>query len=83
MNLSQSMGLAFKLSDELVAKYKNEYKIDVEADSGETHHLLPVPAAYIIDSKGILQFSYYNADYKTRVNVQELLNAAREASRPF
>ena len=83
MDASKAFGLAFRLDPALVKKYKDDYKIDIEADSGETHHMLPVPAAYIIDDAGVIQYSYSNSDYKVRVDIDELLIAARESARPF
>lgn len=79
MALSKAFGLAFKVDDETVAMYKEKYKIDLEGDSGERHHLLPVPAAYVIDKAGKLTFRYFNSDYKQRVDVDQLLRAAKEA----
>ena len=75
----QAFGLAFRVDDATFKKYKEEYGIDIEKDSGYKHHLLPVPAAYIVNQKGLIQYRYYNPDYKTRVNVQDLLKAASEA----
>lgn len=78
MEVTKKFGLAFKVSKETLEKYK-EYHIDLEGASGEHHHLLPVPAAYVIDQKGIIRYVYYNPDYKVRINPDELLKAAQEA----
>ena len=78
MVAASAFGLAFRVSDELVAKYI-EYGIDLEADSGQTHHLLPVPAAYVF-ADGVIQFGYVNPDYKTRVPGELLLSAAKIAA---
>ena len=74
----KSFGLAFKVDDELIEKYKG-FGIDLEAASGKTHHLLPVPGAYIVNTKGIIEFAYSNTDYKIRVPREELLAAAEQA----
>ena len=78
MTLIKAFGLAFKVDDETVKTYKEKYQIDLEGDSGETHHLLPVPAAFIVDSQGRIQYRYFNADYKTRIDVKELLAEAKK-----
>lgn len=78
MTAATALGIAFHLDDAMVATYKNEYKIDIEADSGQTHHLLPVPAVFIIGRDGVIHFSYVNPDYKVRLDSSELLKAARE-----
>jgi len=78
MAFSRSMGIAFKLEDKLVTKYKNEYGIDVEADSGETHHQLPIPSAYIVGTDGKIAYAHVDPNYKFRVPGKELLTKAME-----
>jgi hypothetical protein len=41
--------------------------------------LLPVPAAYVVNRWGQIQFVYYNKDYRVRVKPEKLLEAAEEA----
>lgn len=83
MNAAKAFGITFKVPDELVSKYKNEYQIDIEASSGETHHLLPHPSVFIVDREGIIRFAHVNPDYKTRLEASEILKAAREAVKPL
>ncbi len=75
---STAFGLAFKVDDNTVEKYKG-YKIDLEEASGNNNHILPVPAVYLIDTKGNIKFDYFNPDYKTRLDAAELLKAANES----
>lgn len=65
-----------KISDDLVSKYKSSYKIDVEADSGETHHMIAHPAVFIIE-KGKVTFSDVQTDYKKRTKNSEILKALK------
>lgn len=74
---ARAFGLAFQVPDELVAKYKNEYKIDLEGDSGQTHHLLPHPAVFIVDAGGIIRFVHFDPDYRVRLDPAAILVAAR------
>lgn len=76
MNLSKAFGLAYKLDDKTVAKYK-KMGTDLEKDSGYNHHLLPVPAVYLINPDGLITFQYVNPNYKTRINSEVLLTAAK------
>ncbi len=73
----QAFGIAFRIDDATLEKYA-EYGIDLETASGEKHHALPVPSVFIIDAHGVIQFSYVNPDYRTRVP-QRLIRAAVEA----
>lgn len=77
MEAAKAFGISFRVPDDLVSKYKSEYKIDIEAASGETHHLLPHPAVFIIGKDGIIRFAHVNTDYKTRLDPQAILKAAR------
>lgn len=77
MTVASSFGLAFKMRDDLVKMYKDKYKIDLEGDSGETHHLLPVPAAFVVGTDGVIKFSYVNPNYKVRIDPGVLLAAAK------
>lgn len=75
LSATRSFGLAFQMPDEMVEKYKT-YNIDLEKASGETHHVLPAPATYIIGTDGVINFAYINPDYKVRLAPSILLAAA-------
>lgn len=68
----KTFGLNWTVDDTLFTKYKNEYKIDLELWSGESHHQLPVPAVFVIKD-GIVQFQYVNPTYSTRLKPETLL----------
>jgi peroxiredoxin len=74
---AQALGIAFKVPSGLVAKYKNEYKIDLEAASGETHHLLPHPAVFIVGTDGVIRFAHVNPDYQNRLTPEQILAAIK------
>lgn len=76
----KSFGLAFQVDDATYSKYKKDYGLDLESEAGAKHHLLPVPAAYVVDQKGKIHWVYYNPDYKVRVDAQALLKAAADAA---
>jgi peroxiredoxin len=78
MTVTQAFGLAYKLDDETVAMMKEKFFTDIEGDSGENHHLLPVPAVYLADSHGVFGFQHANPDFTVRMDSQELLRIARE-----
>ena len=71
-----AFGLAFRVDDATVEQYKR-YSIDLEAASGETHHVLPVPGVFLTDAEGRLQFSYVHPDYRVRVPAEVVLAAAK------
>ena len=82
MHAASALGLAFHVDDETVSRYLG-WGIDLEADSGHAHHLLPVPAVLLLDPAGTVAFSYINPDYKRRLDGQLLLAAARSCLRQW
>lgn len=77
MDASKAFGLAYKVGKETVKRYKKN-GMDLEANSGYDHHLLPVPAVFLVNPDGLITFQYVNPDYKTRINSKVLLTAAEE-----
>ena len=75
--LLELYNIVYHVPDELVKKYKEEYKIDLERDSGETHHIIAVPAAFVVNRSGKIVFAYVNEDYKVRVSTDALLEALK------
>lgn len=73
---AKAFGIAFRVKDEYINKLKS-FDMDLEKASGQQHHILPVPAAYIIGTDGIIRFAYTNPNYKVRINPQVLMAAAR------
>lgn len=76
LEATRSFGLAFRVPDTLVARYL-QHGIDLEAASGEGHHVLPVPSTFIIGTEGLIRFQYSNVDYTVRLHPDVLLAAAR------
>ncbi len=74
---SIAFGIAFKASQRTIdGRHKKNQ--DIEESSMMKHGVLPVPAVFAIDTDGIIQFAYTNADYKVRLPADELMAVARE-----
>lgn len=71
-----AFGIAFRLGDDTYEKYKG-YGVDLEETSGEKHHILPVPAVFLVDAGGVIRFSYVNPDFKVRLDPRILKAAAQ------
>jgi len=78
MKATDAFGLAFRLDDATVEKYKG-YGIKLTAQY-EGHYWLPVPAVYIVGKDGRIEFVHWKPDYKVRLSGGVLLQAARDAS---
>ncbi len=77
LNTAQSLGIAFKLDEATVEKYK-KYNIDLYR-SAQGDPLMPVPTVMILDKSGKIKFEYINPNYKERLSAKLLLVAAEVA----
>lgn len=75
ISATRAFGLAFRVDDSTVERYQG-FGIDLEAASGEDHHVLPVPATFVIGRDGIITFAYANPSYDIRLSPEVLLAAA-------
>lgn len=77
--LSTSFGLSFFTSEKVTNRYISKMKLTNPLQknmAGNERLVLPVPAIYIIDSKGLVQFNYVNPNFKVRLHSELLLKAA-------
>ncbi len=64
----------YVVDDSMMAKMK-KYGVDLEKNNGNTDHVLPVPATYVIDRSGTIIFVHFDKDYTKRASVSSILNA--------
>ena len=76
MEAAKAFGVAYKLDTQTLEKLAS-YEIDIEKASGETHHILPVPAVFLTDKNGMITYRYFDADYTKRLSSENLLKAAK------
>ena len=74
MAAAKAFGIAFKVDAPTLEKLES-YEIDIEAASGKTHHLLPVPAVFVTDENGTITYRHFDSDYTQRLSPEELLKA--------
>jgi len=61
----------YVMDQDMVTKYKG-YGIDLEQNNGNTDHVLPVPATYVIDKTGKLIFVHFDKDYRNRPSIRSI-----------
>jgi len=73
LSLTKNFGLAF------IAPQKYERKVGLKERSNNqnTEMLLPVPAVFLVDTDGKIQFEYINPDYSVRLS-SKMLKAIAE-----
>lgn len=77
--VSTSFGLSFFTSEKVTNRYLDKLGLKNPLQknmAGEERLILPVPAIYVIDSKGLVQFNYVNPNFKVRLHSELLLKAA-------
>lgn len=75
MATAKAFGIAYEVDDKTLQALA-KYGIDLQAASGQAHHLLPVPAVFVI-AKEIIQFEYINPDYSVRIDPDLLIRAVQ------
>lgn len=73
LKIMKAYDVDFEVPENTVTRYRNA-GIDLEKNNGKNGKFLPVPAVYIIDQESNVTYRFFDADYKKRPSVQELLN---------
>jgi len=74
LKVSQAYGVAFRLEDELVERYKSR-GLDLAEAAGADHRMLPAPSIFVIGTDGLIKFQYTNPNYRERIDPALLLAA--------
>jgi peroxiredoxin len=75
----RAFGVGYFLDNQTADMYRDKLGATLTTLEGSEKVVLPVPAAYIVDSSGLVQFQYVNPNYKVRVSPQLLYYAAKLA----
>jgi len=79
IDAAKALGIAFRQEQATIERYENN-GMDIAGSSMKNYGVLPVPAVYVIDSDGMVTFSFIEADYKVRLPADDLLAAASEVA---
>jgi peroxiredoxin len=78
MEAANALGIAYRL-DAKTLELLEGYGIDVEAASGHIHHILPVPATFVITG-GVIRYMHVDPDHTARLPIEVLLAMLKAAS---
>lgn len=73
LKIMKNYDVAFAVDPKTIEKYKG-YGIDFNEVNGNNGANLPVPAVYIINKDGGIVYKYFDADYRKRPSVADLLD---------
>ena len=72
LKIMKAYDVEFEVPENTLTRYRNT-GIDIEKNNGTNGKFLPVPAIYIIDKESTVTYRFFEADYKKRPSVAELL----------
>lgn len=73
--IGKEFGVVYSLTDEVAASYNAGF--DLNNYNGDTSNELPLAATYMIDTNGIIQFAFLDADYTVRAEPSDILAALK------
>lgn len=73
---ANTLGIRFRLSDELEALYRN-FGVDLPANNGDESWTLPMPLRAVIDTDGVVRYLDINPDYTQRPDTPETVAVVR------
>jgi peroxiredoxin len=71
--VARAFGLVFTLTPDLYEMYAS-FGNDLETLNGDKSHELPIPGTFVIAQDGTITAAQANADYKVRMEPQEILD---------
>lgn len=72
MKIMKGYDVEFELEETTLARYRSS-GLDIEKNNGSNGKYLPVPAVYIIDKESNVTYRFFDADYKKRPSIAEIL----------
>jgi len=69
--IMKAYGVNYTVDADLYAKLKG-YGVDLEKNNGNTDHVLPVPATYVINRSGKIVYVQFDKDYTKRPSVSTI-----------
>ncbi len=70
-------GVGFYVANETKDKYKSTWDIDLNSQKSSGRAVLPAPAVFILDTNGVVKFSYVDPNFKSRISPELLYQAAK------
>lgn len=78
--VAKKFGLVFEPAKELIPLFKENFDWDLVTINGRETVELPIPATYVVDREGIVQFTFVNSDYTQRAEPEKILEVLKRSS---
>lgn len=79
-NYSRDLGIVFTIPEEIVPIYES-FGIDVEKHNGKGQYDIPLASTFIVNTDGVITYSFVNADYTLRAEPAVILNELKLLSK--
>jgi len=76
--VAKKFSLVFELDNKLVPLFKENFNWDLPAINGTEKVELPIPATYVVDREGVIQFAFVQSDYTQRAEPERILEVSRD-----
>jgi peroxiredoxin len=77
-NAVKAFGISYLVADATLEKMK-AYHEDLDAATGNSNHILPHPAVFVVNTRGVICFAHVNPNIKVRLEPSKILEAAKAA----
>lgn len=75
--LAAKFGLKFHYDQDLKELYRDKFNINLEVQQGNDEWALPMPARFVIDQEGIIQYAESHPDYRNRPNPEDFIEVLK------
>jgi peroxiredoxin len=72
MKIMKGYDVEYEVEENTLARYRSS-GLDIEKNNGPNGKFLPVPAVYIIDKESTVTYRFFDADYKKRPSIKDIL----------
>lgn len=73
LKIMKAYEVEYEVPENTLSRYRNT-GIKLEENNGKNGNYLPIPATYIINKDFTITYRFFNADYKKRPSIQEILD---------
>lgn len=74
LKIMKAYDVEYALDEKAVGRYKNGGIDLATTNEKDQANILPVPAVFIVNKEGYITYRYFDADYKKRVTIKEILD---------
>ena len=74
MKIAKSYGVSYEVDERTMVRYKSFGTDLLEINHQKGKAFLPVPAVYVVNKEGSITYRYFDADYRKRPSVQEIVS---------